>query len=69
MSDLTDLEKTLLLIFRHIGMPADEAGTLSLILTECNLEQKMLDWMMENPLSTPQEVLDQLSRMLQKRKV
>jgi hypothetical protein len=68
MSNLTDLQKTLLLIFRHIGMPADEAGAVSLFLTKCNLEQEMLDWLMEHPLSTPQDVLDSLSRMLKARR-
>lgn len=64
MKSLTDLQKTLLLIFRHIGMPADDSGAVSLILTKHNLEQEMLDWLMANPLSGPQDVLNRLSLML-----
>jgi hypothetical protein len=45
-------------------MPADDSGAVSLILTKRDLEQEMLDWLMENPLSEPQDVLDQLSLML-----
>ena len=68
MTSLTDLQKTLLLIFRHIGMPAEEAGAVSLILTKCNLEQEMLDWLMEHPLSTPQDVLDHLGQLFRVRR-
>lgn len=68
MTNLTDLQKTLLLIFRHIGMPADESGAVSLILTKRNLEQEMLDWLTEHPLSTPQDVLDHLGQMFRVRR-
>ena len=69
MKSLTDLQKTLLLIFRHIGMPADDSGAVSLILTKHNLEQEMLDWLMANPLSGPQDVLNRLSLMLRNTRV
>ena len=68
MEDLTELQKTLLLIFRHIGMPANDAAWVSLILEIENLEQEMLDWLMENPLSTPQDVLNRLSYMFRRHK-
>ena len=68
MKTLTNLQKTLLRIFRHIGMPSVDAGAVSLVLTKRDLEQEMLDWLMENPLSTPQDVLDQLCLMIRAQK-
>lgn len=60
MMHLSEDQRTLLLIFRHVRMPTKEAAAAMTLIEKYGLEREMVEWLLQNAKANSNQILTAL---------
>ena len=66
MKNISEDQQTLMLIFRHVGMPTKEGAAAMVLISKHNLEREMVDWLIKNPKASADAILTALLLKIKK---